>query len=211
MLASDLNNPEFVGALNPDSLLHVEFYEYEAVDKWASEVASAEAGKRVVKKLPKRDFVRIMRPGDKDTIVETPVREDHKARWPERWLYYEISMGRANGGENIPGWKIDEWPELDGQEELKRDLKYKRFYTVEQLAGAQDAQITQLGIGGLGFREKARAALKERMRKEFAADMREKDETIAAQGAAIAALQKQMETFMASQAIPNTTLHVKGK
>lgn len=209
MLASDLNNPEFVGATNPDSLLHVEFYEFEAVDKWSSEVKSAEAGKRVIVKLPKRDFVRIMRPGDKDTILEVPVREEHKARWPERWLYYEISMGRANGGENIPGWKIDDWPEFDGQEEMKRDLKYKRFYTVEQLAGAQDAQVQQLGIGGLGLREKARAALRERMRKEYQSDMAEKEKTIAAQGAAIEELKEQMRQLLAPKS--DTTLHVKGK
>ena len=89
MLASDLNNPEFVGAVNPDSLLYVEFYWHEPIDKWSSEQATMKAGKRVVIKLPKQPFVRIMRPGDQTTIVETAVREDHKARWPEKWMYWQ--------------------------------------------------------------------------------------------------------------------------
>lgn len=202
MLASDLNNPEFVGATNPDSILHVEFYEFEPINKWASEKASREAGKRVTIKLPKTDFVRIMRPGDRDTIVEEEVREDHKARFPDKWLYYQISMGKLDGGKDVPGWKLDDWTELDAQPDLLRELKFNRYYTVEQIAGAQDAQVQRLGVGGLGLRERARLALRERMRKEFAADMDAKDKVISEQGSAIAALQKQMAEMMESLTKP---------
>ena len=195
-LASDLNNPEFVGATNPDGLLHVEFFEDEPMDKWGSEEASAKEGRRVIKKFPKTDYVRIMRPGDQTSIIVEKVREDHKARWPDKWLYYEISMGRAIGGENIPGWKIDEWPEISENVELMRELRYKRFYTVEQIAGAQDHQVQALGIGGLGLRERARLALRERMRKEFAADLQDKDKLIREQGAALAELSKKVEELM---------------
>lgn len=200
-LASDLNNPEFVGATNPDALLHVEFYWHEPIDKWSSEVESAKAGKRVWVKLKKQIFVRIMRPGDKDNIMEVPLREEHKMRWPEKWLYFQIAEGmEAGDGKNIPGWQIDDWPELDDKEELKRELKYARYYTVEQIAGAQDAQIQKLGIGGLGLREQARTALRERMKKEFAADLADKDRLLAQQGAAIEAMKKQIDELYAKAA-----------
>ncbi len=178
MLASDIGNPDFVGAQNPDSILYVEFYWHEPVDKWGSEVASQEAGKRVVKKLPKQPFVRIMRPGDKDTIVETAVREDHKQRWPEKWLYWQMAEGIIDGGENVPGWKLEEWAHLDDKPELLRDLKFARFYTVEQIAGSSDAQVQRLGIGGLGLREQARVDLRNKMGREVKEAIDAKDKEI---------------------------------
>ena len=202
MMASDLNNPEFVGATNPDAMLHVEIYWHEPIDKWASEVASQKAGKRVIVKGPKQEFIRIMRPGDKDNILEVPLREDHKQRFPQHYMYWQIAEGLIDGGKDVPGWKLEEWPELDDKQELLRELKFARFWTVEQIAGAQDHQVQKLGIGGLGLREQARIALKERMRREFAADNAQKDKIIAEQGNAIAALQKQMNEFLEAATKP---------
>ena len=179
-LASDLNNPEFVGATNPDALLHVEFYFHEPIDKWESEKKSIEAGKRVTVKGPKQEWIRVMRPGDKDTIMECAVREDHKQRFPDKWLYFQIAEGLVDGGKDVPGWKVEDWPALNDQQDLVRELKFNRFWTVEQIAGAQDAQVQKLGIGGLGLREQARVALRERMRKEFGKDLEEKEREIAA-------------------------------
>lgn len=196
MLASDINNPEYVGAANPDALLHVEFYWHEPIDKWSSEVESHKQGKRVTVKGPKAIFVRIMRPGDKDHILEVPMREEHKMRWPDKWLYWQISEGMIEGDHAAIGWKIADWPEVAENVELMRELQYNRYWTVEQIAGANDAQIQKLGIGGPGLRERARVALRERTRKEFAADMADKDKLIADQGSAIAALQAQMQELL---------------
>ena len=214
MLASDVNNPEFVGAIpNPDSLLYVEFYWNTPIDKWGSEEASAKEGRRVTVymkelvidstgKATKTDrdlripYVRIMRPGDQTSIIETPVREDHKQRWPEKWLYWQMAEGIVNEGENIPGWKVEDWPHLDGQPTLVRDLKYMRFYTVEQIAGASDAQLQKMGIGGPGLRENARVDLRKKMGADLSAEIKERDKQIAEQGAALKALQEQMATLM---------------
>lgn len=209
MLASDLQNPEFVGATNPDSLLHVEFYEHEPIDKWTSETESAKQGKKVVVKLPKRDFIRIMRPGDKDTIMECEVREEHKARFPDKWLYYLIATGKVDGGKDVPGWKVDEWPELDDQQDLLRELKFNRFWTVEQIAGAQDAQVQRLGIGGPGLRERARMALRERMRKEFAADMDAKDAKIAEMEAKQKRMEEQLNALLDAATKPGAPAKAK--
>ena len=75
MLASDVNNPEFVNPVNPDSVLHVEFYWHAPVDKWKSENAGKEIrGARI-------PYICIMRPGDNTSIHRTPVRDDHKVRF----------------------------------------------------------------------------------------------------------------------------------
>jgi hypothetical protein len=189
-IASDLNNPDFVGAQDPDATMHVEFFWHEPIDKWGSEVASQEQQRRVVRKLPKQVFVRIMRPGDQLSILEVPLREEHKYRWPKQWSYFELSEGLRDDGANIPGFKLDEWDELKEQPELLRDLKYMRFYTVEQIAGASDGQIQKMGIGGPGLREKAKAALRSKLSAQI-------NEQIAAKDAEVAAVKKQNEELAA--------------
>ena len=179
MLATDVNNPEFVGATNPDAQLYVEFYWNEPVDKWASEEASAKAAKRVVIKRERQPFVRIMRPGDATSILETAVREDHKQRWPDKWLYWMMAEGLIEEGEGIPGWKLEEWPHLSDKPDILRELKFLRFHTVDQVAGASDAQVQKLGMGGPGLREQAKIDLRERIGKEVKSQMAEKDKQIA--------------------------------
>ena len=195
MLASDLNNNEFVGATNPDAMLAVEFYWHEPLDKWGSEVATQEAGRRVEKKLPRQPFVRISRPGDNTSILEAPVREVHKQRFPEKWLYFQLSEGLIDGAADIPGFKLDEWTYLDDKPEQKRDLKYLRFLTVEQLAGASDGQIQRI-MGGLGLREMAKQALREKLGADVKAQIEAKDKQLAEQGEAIEALKAQMNALL---------------
>jgi hypothetical protein len=210
MLASDVNNPEFVGAVtNPDALLFVEFYWHTPIDKWGSEEASAKAGRRVVVNMKKIDYdehgvakktkedlkipyVRIMKPGDQTSIVEVAVREDHKQRWPQQWLYWQMAEGLVDEGKNIPGWPIEQWPHMDTMPDELRNLKFMRFYTVEQIAGASDAQIQRIGLGGMGLREQARVDLRNKMAKDLNAGIKERDAIIEEQGKALKALQDQM-------------------
>ena len=180
MLASDLNNPEFANPQNPDSVLHIEFYWHAPVDKWQSETE----GKEI--RGPRIPFIRIVRPGDNTSVHETPVRDDHKRRFPRQWLAWQIKEGMIEGSADIPGWKIDDWPAIN--DEQRHELKYLRFHTVEQMAGASDAQVQRLGIGGIGLREQARVALKERNRAEYKAELEAKDKELAAMKADIAAL-----------------------
>lgn len=171
-IASDLNNRNFSGPVNPDSLLHVEFYWHEPEDVHKSEAA----GKIV--RLPKMPYVRIQNPGDKTSIMESPVLEQHKRRWPEKWLYWQMKEGIIEGVGEVPGWKIEEWTHLN--QEQVRELKFQRFSVVEQLAGASDEQVQKIGMGGLALREAARQALRSRMGAEVKEEMQKKDAEIAA-------------------------------
>lgn len=161
MLASDAGNPDFVGAKNPDSGLHVEFYWHEPVDAWKSREESQAQQKRVVVKGEKTVYCRIMVPGDKQTIWEEAVRDHHKQRFPRQWMAWQISEGIIGGDGEIPGWRLSEWDEIN--EEQVRELTYLRFQTVEQLAGATDRQLQGIGMGGLQLKEKAKVALRNRM------------------------------------------------
>ena len=170
MLASDLGNREFTNPRNPDDLLHVEFFWKEPVDKWESETQ----GKEI--RLPRQPWVRIMNPADKTSIYENAVRDDHKARWPQKWLKFQIDNGQAEGRVEIFGWKLEEWKGLKENELL--ELRHLRFETVDQLAGASDGQIQRLGMGGISLRERAKAALRERHATEFKSALDAKDKQI---------------------------------
>mgnify|MGYP001572195524 CR=1 FL=1 len=82
----------------------------------------------------------------------------------------------VDAGENIPGWKVDEWEHLTKEQIF--ELKYLRFHVVEQIAGASDSQVQSLGMGGLGLREQARQALKNRMGSEVRDEIAKKDKEL---------------------------------
>ena len=63
-LDSDINNA--------DSQLYVEFYTSE---------------KDPYKGKP---FIKIVVPGDKTTVIDQPVRDDHKERFPRQWLHFQM-------------------------------------------------------------------------------------------------------------------------
>ena len=196
MLASDLNNPEFVNAQNPDSLLHVEFYMHEPIDKWASEQETQKLGRKKIVKKPPVPYVRIMRPGDQTSILQVAVREEHKQRFSKQWLYFQMQEGLLDDGHNIPGWKIEEWDYLKDQSELLRDLKHARFYTVEQLAGMSDHQIQQLGIAGPGLAQEAKKALRQHTEGLIKEVEQQKEAEIQELKAQNEAMQKQMQAIL---------------
>lgn len=172
MLASDLNNPEFSGATNPDAMVQVEFYDHEALDMWKTD----ETGIKTFK--PKCPFVRIAVPGRGDLTVERPADKRDTERFPRQWMVYQMQTGKIANAENVPGWQIGDWSELDPEQ--VRQLQFLRFYTVEQIAGANDAQIQGIGMGGLGLREKAKRALAERNGQAASQEIAKRDERIAA-------------------------------
>ena len=172
MLASDLNNPAFVGPVNPDSMLSVEFFMHEPED-----VHKSEAAGKVIR-LPATPYVRIQQPGDHTSIMEAPVTERHKQRWPDKWLYFQISNNMVEGAAEIPGWKIEEWTQLTPDQ--VRELKYMRFTVVEQIANASDSQCQKIGMDGMSLREKARLALRSRLGVELKQEMDAKDAKISA-------------------------------
>ena len=72
---------------------------------------------------------------------------------------------------DVPGWRIEDWDHLKGNDLTIRDLKHARFQTVEQIAGASDSQIQSMGMGGPGLREQARKDLKRRNESQYTDEM----------------------------------------
>jgi hypothetical protein len=123
-----------------DNHLHVEFYVYD---------------KEPYKEKP---FVRITVPGDKTNIVDQPVREDHKRRFPRQWLHFQMQNNNAE----VIGVPLSQWVKDDPEnfnDMQMAELQIFKFQTVEQVATATDNQLQRLGMGAMGLRELARRYL----------------------------------------------------
>jgi hypothetical protein len=169
MIASDLNNPEFSGAINnPDSRLWVQFYRKPIENSYQSQLQQRPVFDDV-------DFVKIMVPGDKLSIIDTPVRDDHKKRFPVQWADYK---NRTEGQSGISGTPITEWPRISAAQ--AEELRALKFYTVESIASASDAQLQHIGMiagtSAFTFRDDARRFLSLAL---AAAKEREADEKLA--------------------------------
>lgn len=195
MLASDDHNPEFVGAKNPDDALAVEFYDFQAVDEWATREQYERTGDKTPVLKKECPFVRISIPGNNLNIVERPADGRDVNRFPRQWLYYQMSTGKIANAGNVPGMQIDAWEDVSP--EIRRQLKFLRFVTVEQLAGATDAQIQGIGMGAERFREQAKQAIAQRNRMQVSKEVQERDQKIEEQAQQLKALQAQMDAFMA--------------
>jgi len=163
MLDSDISNA--------DAQLHVEFY---------LRTEEPDVG------LP---FVKIQIPGDKTTIIEQPVREDHKQRFPQQWLYFQMQQSES-AAEQI-GTPLERW-RSDAPSEITRDqiaeLVILKFLTVEQLALASDGQLQRVGMGGIGLRERARTYLNRKNKFDSAAELENTKAQLAELQAQMAAL-----------------------
>ena len=125
---------------NADTHLHVEFYVYD--------------------KDPYKDkpFVRIIVPGDKTTIIDQPVREDHKQRFARQWLHFQMQNNNAE----VIGVPLNQWVKDDPEnfnDMQMAELQIFKFQTVEQVATASDSQLQRIGMGAVGLRELARRYL----------------------------------------------------
>lgn len=152
-LPSDDANPDFHGARNPDQSLLVNFFRKAIQNNFQSE----EQGRPI---FDEADMIRIEIPGDKTTIIETFVREDHKKKHPLQWAHYQNKQG---GDQRLVGkTPISQWPRLSVSQVA--ELQYLKFLSVEDIANASDGALSNLGmIGGMSpyaFREAAQRFLK---------------------------------------------------
>ena len=105
------------------------------------------------------DFVKIMIPGDIATELDQPVREDHKKRWPKQWAHYANNMA---GDQREIGTPLAEWPRLTPA--MVEELKALKFFTVDSIANASDAQLGSIqmivGMSPFKLREHAQRFMK---------------------------------------------------
>jgi hypothetical protein len=129
-----------------DDRVYAQFYLHAKKD----EKASLEQGRPVFKEVP---YIKIMVPGDKDNIVQRPVRDQDKQRFPRQWQAFQ-----NNEDEPMVGTPLTEWAFVNRSQ--VEELKYFGIRTIEDLANAPDSQIQKfMGINAL--KEKAKIFLED--------------------------------------------------
>ena len=111
-----------------------------------NEAESLKQGRDIYDEVP---YIKIMVPGDKDNIIQRPVRDQDKMRFPKQWQAFE-----ANEEAPISGTPLSEWAFVNrGQVE---ELKFFGIRTVEDLANMPDSQSNKfMGINALKQKAKA--------------------------------------------------------
>lgn len=150
MLASDDANPAFVGAHNPDAALVVKFHTKPVQQTFRTSQENRPIFEDV-------DFIKIFTPGNQLNIIDTPVRDEHKRRFPVQWAAFQ----NGKGGDQVHGTPVSAWSFLTASQ--AEEFKAVKFFTVEQVANASDQQLQSLGmIGGTNphvIRDRAKAYL----------------------------------------------------
>ena len=98
------------------------------------------------------EYVTILCPGDKDTVVDRPVNKLDPYCWPEKYIAFRNNQSQDNNG--VP---LETWGMLDPSRVA--DLKALRITTVEQLADIPDGNLSGIGMHARAEREKARSYL----------------------------------------------------
>ncbi len=164
---------------NADSQLFVEFYTFEHP---STDVQKPYQG------VP---FVRIVVPGDKTNVVEQPVRESHKQRFPRQWLHFQMQNSDAQMiGTPLKDWHLARPGEFN-QMQLE-ELSILKFQTVEQVATASDMQLQKVGMGAAGLRDKARSFLLNKNQSESQVEIENTKQELAE-------LKEQLAAFMAEK------------
>lgn len=130
MDALDIDHNLFARQGAGDDKLFVTFYD----NILQNDDKSAEAGRPIFDDVT---FIKIITPGDRDNIIDRPLRPEDKLRFPRHWAAYQ------NGEHNmVVGTPLVQWPLVSRS--MAEELKYMGFVTVEQVAAAGDSAMAKM-------------------------------------------------------------------
>ena len=194
MLASDLQNPEFVGARNPDSLLYVKFY----METFQNNFKTEKEGRPMFEEELR---IMIQPTGNNLLCVHKRATDADKQRFPFQWQQFMNSQVDQDG---IQGTPLSAWPAITRSQ--AEELRGIKFYTVEQIANASDVQLQSLGMSGRMFQQKAQAFLASAqgsaLAQQQAAELARQQQENADLKAEMKRLSAQMEGLLAAQSKP---------
>lgn len=180
-LETDLANPNFAGARNPDDLLWVQF----AMKPIPNTFRTQQEGRPI---FEDQLWIEIRVPGNNLLTIERPANDSDQIRFPRQWAYFQQTHGKD--GQNV-GTPLSQWPLLRPSQ--VEELRALKFYTVEQVAFASDEQLRGMGMGpGMApsaFRERAKLYLETARDSAVAAkqaeEIKKRDEQLASMQAQV--------------------------
>jgi len=174
--ASQMENTSYDYGSPGDEKLHVRFEMKPHLD----EVATRNEGRP---RYGMAEYIKIMVPGDKDTVIHRPVREPDKQRFAQQYDRFKSGQSQSIG------YPLSEWPQVNRAQ--VEEMAFFKITTVEELAGVSDGIVGRFA-GMLDLRKKAQDFLA--LQKETApidhlnAELAKRDEQIAGLTAQVAQL-----------------------
>ncbi len=160
--------------------------EDEGVGKdWRKYLVVEPAGRPIYRDV---EFVTIMRPGDRDSVIDRPVTDEERKRFAPRYELWK----KNNSDEGIAGTPLSELSFLSGA--LREELVFYGIRSAEQLLSLPET-VAQKFMGIHGLQAKVQRWLDAADEKAEAANdraMREKDAKLAALEQAVALLQERL-------------------
>lgn len=144
-----------------------------------------------------KEFVEILVPGDRKTVVDTLIKEEHRRRWPREYAAFKAGLETP-----VDGTPLEEWASITRSQ--VEELRFGHIRTVEQLAGLPDASLNNtVPMGGYPLREKAQRWLEAQkgnsQTEALAAESARKDDIIADMERKYAALAESVAMLTAQQ------------
>ena len=96
-------------------------------------------------------YVKVLVPGDRNSVVDRRVGDADRERWPGQWAAFQAKRARP------AGTPIGHWPYLTVARAA--ELKALELLTVEQVAAADDALAERIGGDAAALIERARQFL----------------------------------------------------
>lgn len=134
------------------------------------------------------EYVEVVIPGNRGTVMDTPVRDEHRQRWPRQYAAFKESAAQVEHGTPLAEWGGVTRSQAE-------ELKFFHIHTVENLAGLDDTGLQKaVAQGGFQLRERAQRFLEQAAGSEPANALAAK---VDEQAAMIEQFQKERDAMMA--------------
>ncbi len=140
-------------------------------------------------------FITIITAGDRLSVIDRPIREEDKDKYPVEWARWEKTKENR-----IPGTPMENWQSITDTQ--KAEFKAMNIFTVEQFAQLPDSMAVKI-MGFHQLRDKAKAfAASQRDSELMDKIRREMDQKLVAKDTEIEELRNMLKTIMADRARP---------
>lgn len=163
-----------------DDKLIVGFYKRSVLNA----ARSREEGKPIYEG---RDYVKIQHPGETHNVVDRPVQDNDKRRWPHRWAQYQAGVTQIPDG--VPLNQL-----FPDKPQIVDTMRGYNIHTVEQLA---NLSADAIGTVGLGAQEWVNAAQRYMARVEKGINHHQFEQAINQRDQKIATLERQIAELTA--------------
>lgn len=141
MLASDVNNPQFAGAIDPDAVMVARFY-VKAVKNNFKTLHNPQGTPVYEDKI----YCEYYPAGNTILRMDVPSTSIHEQRFHRQWAYFKSSQKEDANGAGTP---LSQWAILSPAD--VENLKGMKIHTIENIAAMSDHALEVLGMGIAGM------------------------------------------------------------